>query len=148
MERLGDAPADALLRLLTRPQLQGLFPAVRARTKPSWIECCLSRYPDSLIRARVAEHHAWIGVSARRAFDVCRVLFFGGDRQDLTAFVLQDLGLRTYESYDVDAHTRPFADRHQLDRYLLCRQLWGHRRRLDEAPELAAALLHAASPRR
>jgi hypothetical protein len=144
VERLPEAPADLVLGLLTRAELSALFPEVRARTKPAWITRCLSRYPDVLIRARIARRHPWIGVCGRRAFATCQVLFFGGDSQDLTTFVMQDLGIHTYERYPLDDHTRPFAGRRELERYLLCRRLGVHARRLDEVPGLAPLILRAA----
>jgi hypothetical protein len=74
VEHLPSAPGDALLRLLTRAEQQALFPRIRARTKPEWMVACLGRYPDPLIRFRVAQHYPWIGVSGRRPFAVCQVL--------------------------------------------------------------------------
>lgn len=146
VERLAAGPADALLGLLTRPELDVLFPRIRARTKPEWVERCLGRYPDTLIRARLAARHPWIGVPSRRAFVVCQVLFFGVDGRDLSAFVMQDLGIHSYERYLLDGHTRPFGDRRQVERYLLCRRLAAHARDVDQAPELAGAILRAAWP--
>ena len=143
VERLPAAPADVLLGLLTRAELDDLFPRIRARTKPEWIRCCLSRYPDTLVCARVAARHPWIGVPSRRAFAVCQVLFFGGDGQDLTTFVMQDLGIRSYERYPLDRHTRPFGTRRELERYLLCRRHAAHSKHLDEVPGLAGLILQA-----
>ncbi len=146
VEQFADAPADALLRLLTRAELAAAFPAVRARTKPEWIVECVSRYPDALVRERVAPRHPWIGVAGRRAFATCQVLFFGGDGQDLRTFVMQDLGIRSYEPYALDDQTRPFGNRRQLDRYLLCRRLTAHVGQLEESPRLAGAIRAAATP--
>jgi hypothetical protein len=146
VEYLPRAPADALLGLLTRAELQAAFPAIRARTKPEWIECCLSRYPDDLIRARIGGCHPWIGVAGRRLFTACQVLFFGGDGQDLTTFVMQDLGIHTYERYPLERDTRPFAARHELERYLVCRRAAAYARRLDDLPGLAKLILHAIWP--
>lgn len=143
IEPLAPAPANALLDLLTRAELQACFPSIRAATKPEWIRCCLSRYPDALIRARLAEHHPWIGVAVRREFSVCQVLFFAGDGQDLSAFVMQDLGIHTYERYPLDGASRAFATRGELDRYLGCRRLAGHVVHLDAVPELAPLLRRA-----
>ncbi|MDZ7669297.1 MAG: hypothetical protein U5Q16_07700 [Gammaproteobacteria bacterium] len=123
VEPLPALPADVLLGLLTRPEQQALFPSIQARTKSAWIAQCLGRYSDAAIRRRVAPHHPWIGISGQRAFDVCQVLFFGSGGGDLSTFVTQDLGLMRYESYELSAHTRPFAEPDHLERYLLCRRL-------------------------
>ncbi|MFU8816532.1 MAG: VRR-NUC domain-containing protein [Pseudomonadales bacterium] len=141
-----DAPADALLRLLTRPELAALFPRVRARTKPQWIAECVGRYGDRQIRARVAARHPWVEVGYGHAFAVCQVLFFGGDRQDLSTFVLQDLGIRRYERYPLSPDTRPFEQRGELDRYLSCRRLAPWVERLEQMPQLATALCCALVP--
>ena len=143
---LPDAPADALLRLLSRPELAALFPNIRARTKPLFIAECIGRYADQQVRARVAAVCPWLGVGNRRAFAVCQILFFGGDRQDLSTFVLQDLGIRRYEPYPLSPDTRPFDQRAQLERYLLCRRLAPWAERLEQMPQLAAALQCALSP--
>ncbi|MBN1351391.1 VRR-NUC domain-containing protein [candidate division KSB1 bacterium] len=48
-----------------------------------------------------------------------QLLFFGNLRQDLTEFVLLDLGLLRYESYTIDPKDRLFSDRQSLEMYLL-----------------------------
>jgi hypothetical protein len=135
-----DAPAEALLQRLTRAEGSALFPAVRAPRKAAWIAACVARYPDTWIRARIARRHGWVALADRRAFHACLVLFFGGDGQDLSTFVMQDLGLLRFEPYPLDAATRAFRDRAELTRYLLCRRLsaWSHD--LDGQASLAALL--------
>jgi hypothetical protein len=140
------APAEALLNLLTRPELSALFPRISARTKPLWIAECIGRYSDEHVRARIATAHPWVAIGFGRAFAICQVLFFGGDRQDLSAFVLQDLGVLRYEEYPLSPDTRPFDQRRELDRYLLCRSLAPWAERLDQMPQLANALREALAP--
>ena len=48
-----------------------------------------------------------------------RLLFFGNFHQDLTEFVLTDLGVVRYEGYPLDRQTRPFHDRGVIDMLLL-----------------------------
>lgn len=93
------APAAALLKLLTRAELAAVFPRVTGRTKPEWLADCLGRYPDPLIRARLAPAYPWLEIADREAFAACAVLFFGSDEADLSTFVVQDLGVRCYERY-------------------------------------------------
>lgn len=45
------------------------------------------------------------------------LLFFGNAYQNLTEFVLQDLGLFRYEKYTIDSHHRLFKSREELDQY-------------------------------
>jgi len=134
------APADTLLKLLTRAELAALFPRVRGRTKPAWLADCLGRYPDALIRRRLATSYPWIEVADRDAFAACAVLFFGSDEADLSTFVVQDLGVRCYERYPLGPDTRPFRAREELERYLLSRRLSSWSWRLDEVPALAARI--------
>jgi hypothetical protein len=56
-------------------------------------------------------------------FDVFKLLFFGNLHQDLTEFVLRDLGLYVHEPYRVDRSTRLFIDRPHIDRHLAYFQL-------------------------
>ncbi len=140
------APAEALLGLLTRAELHAAFPRVQGRTKADWIASCVARYPDAAIRERLAARHPWVGLADRGAFSACLVLFFGGDHRDLSTFVMQDLGMVRYEAYPLGPHTRAFAGRDQLARYLLCRRLSSWSRRLDEAPALAAPIRGILQP--
>lgn len=45
------------------------------------------------------------------------LLFFGNAYQDLTEFVLQDLGLFRYENYSIDHQHRLFKNRSELEQY-------------------------------
>ncbi len=143
---LPDAPADALLRLLTRRELAGCFPRVRGRTKAEWLADCLGRYDDRRIRRVIAGAFPWVAVAAPGVLQACTVLFFGSDESDLSTFVIQDLGVRRYERYPLDDRSRPFATRQDLDRYLLSRRLsaWSHR--LDEVPSVAAHIVRVLWP--
>jgi hypothetical protein len=47
------------------------------------------------------------------------LLFFGNDHQDLTEFVLQDLGLFCYENYAIDSLHRTFNSREEIETYQL-----------------------------
>jgi len=146
VEPLAALPADVLLGLLTRPELNALFPAIRAPGKKAWICRCVSRYSDAAVRRRVAAHHPWIGISGQHAFDVCQVLFFGSNGGDLSTFVTQDLGLMRYESYELSAHTRPFAAPGDLERYLLCRRLSAWSKALDDTPAMAPVIMALLEP--
>jgi hypothetical protein len=129
LDRLGlleidpDAPADRLLDLFTRTELRALFPRARGDRKSDWILECVCRHSDAAVRKRLATRYSWIGVRAAEPFALCRLLFFGSDRRDLTEFVLQDLGVQRFEGYEIGAHTRPFADRAEIARYVTCRKL-------------------------
>src|SRR5690606_40610713 len=52
-------------------------------------------------------------LSDPQVFDVLKLLFFGNLNQDLTDFVLRDLGMHRYEDYRLDRETRLFRSREQ-----------------------------------
>ena len=56
-------------------------------------------------------------------FQVFKLLFFGNPYQDMTEFVLRDLGLYRFESYRLDRDTRLFRSRAQIDAHLACHAL-------------------------
>lgn len=53
-------------------------------------------------------------------FTVLKLLFFANPYQDLTDFVLRDLGLYRFEAYRLDRETRLFRSRAQIDAHLTC----------------------------
>lgn len=62
------------------------------------------------------------------------LLFFGNAYQDLTEFVLQDIGLYRYENYTIDHQHRVFKNRAELEQYQLLIQL---REQLEQADAIA-----------
>lgn len=46
---------------------------------------------------------------------ILMLLFFGNYRQDLSEFVITDLGIVTYENYPLERAARPFKDRRTID---------------------------------
>ena len=60
------------------------------------------------------------------------LLFFGNVYQDLTEFVLRDLGIFRYENYPIDAQHRIFKSRTELEQYL---HLVDLREQLDAATD-------------
>ncbi len=74
--------------------------------------------------------------SLARSYPMCRVcdldivataqiLFFGDSHTDLSTFVLEDLGMLRFESYQLDARHRQFGERAELDDFLAMRALRG-----------------------
>jgi hypothetical protein len=57
------------------------------------------------------------------SLDTIKLLFFGNSHQDLTEFVLQDLGLFQYEKYTIDHQHRLFKHRDEIEDYWLINQL-------------------------
>ncbi len=78
--------------------LSNLFPA--PRTWSQWSENTLG--------------DAW-ALQQHNSLTTFLQLFFGNQRQNLSEFVLQDLGIFRYETYSIDPHHRIFTCRAELD---------------------------------
>jgi len=59
-----------------------------------------------------------VAIEREEFFDVYRLCFFGNPYQDMTEFVLHDLGLTRFESYPLDRSCRAFDCRQQLQAHL------------------------------
>ena len=68
----------------------------------------------------------------RDCVELFQLLFFGNRRQNLTEFVLSELGVVRYWDYSLDREYRLFESRQQIDDYLLLAEL---REQYDEALE-------------
>lgn len=132
------ASRDDLAALLRKAELEALLagaglPFRRAEPRAD----LAGRVPEALLRAS-ADAVAPLGRDwARLLF----LLFFGNLEQDLTDFVLAELGHVRYEAYAVDPACRPFRDREEVDLLL---SLDGLRDALEAGEDLAgitAALL-------
>ena len=155
-----DAPPEALLRLLTRAELQAQFKTVNgpaggasasagqaSPTKPALIAAILNRWPAACIRAGVQEVSPWLAVAGRPSLQLAQLLFFGDSHRDFSVFVLEDLGWVRYEDYPLDRKGRLFAHRGELDAYLRARQLRELTHCLDELPGIARPLAKALRER-
>ena len=59
-----------------------------------------------------------LAIEREEFFDVYRLCFFGNPYQDMTEFVLHDLGLTQFERYPLDKSCRAFDSRQQLQAHL------------------------------
>ena len=115
------APADRMpewLSVFTRKELQSCL-SVPAPTQD--ITTSLLTTPDLFGDTPIdtlLNTDKVFEITGRQWFTTFRLLFFGNLYQDLSTFVLRDLGLRTFEQYRTDTSTLPFKSRSQLDAYL------------------------------
>jgi len=139
----GAPPGDLsmLLSLHTVPEIDRLLEPVpgAGRRRVERVAALLER--DAVEdRDRLAAASSWITPSGHAAFAVHRLCFFGNLRQDLSEFVLRDLGAVRYERYPLERAQAHFRTRHQLEchlRYHECESLLRTGRRPD-ATALAA----------
>ena len=121
VERCPPVSPETLLGRLTRTELSEVFweyPGRRQATKADQVERILARNPPCFCRWRVRRFVGWVGLIQREVLDLYRLLFFGDRHQDLTTFVLRDLGVHRYEPVDLSRRSRQFPDRATLTRYL------------------------------
>jgi len=79
--------------------------------------------------------------------DVITLCFFANTRQTLAEFVIRDLGIMRYESYDIDQQSRFFRSRTEIDNYRHFSSLrdgW-EEGNIDDPVAMLAALPHATT---
>ena len=121
VERCPAMPAEAVVGLLTRAEIHRVFwdlDGVRSGTKADHLERILAANPPVFCRWRVRRFVGWLRFAEPAVLDLYRLLFFGDRHQDLTTFVLRDLGVHRYEPVNLSRDTRQFSDRETLRRFL------------------------------
>lgn len=114
---------DEIANLLTKVELLNLFKehlqgAKQAR-KEELIAQLNAQFPESKTWQDWTNHQygAAYRLDNQAIISTLLLLFFGNVYQDLTEFVLQDLGLYRYENYTIDHQHRIFKDRAELEQY-------------------------------
>ena len=121
--RIDRSPASAcadILRLLTMDELRRTFREVQPRLlrKGDYIQRVINASPPRFCRWRIRRVCRWLALRDIEYLQLYRLLFFGDRRQDLTTFVMRDLGVHRFEAVPLCKETRQFADRATLDRFL------------------------------
>jgi hypothetical protein len=154
--KLGFISTDALLNiaevgnLLTKVETLAIFHnelhTYKNQRKEFLIEFLIQEYPSP---------QNWQSWTQNKFGDVYRLetdhivgnlllLFFGNAHQNLTEFVLQDLGLFRYESYVIHQENRIFKNRIELDEYrelLLLRERFSKVTTLEELVSITESLI-------
>lgn len=129
-------PGDRVLARLTLPEIRAAFPELpagcRGLRKAALVAATAARYPEPVLRSRLAGVCAWLLLTDPDWLTAMRILFFGDLRQDFSTFVLEDLGVVRYEPYPLDPKRRLFANRTELARYLELLRIKGEVRRLHQ----------------
>lgn len=117
-------PADQVLALLTRRELVERFPFAvhrcgRSATREVLLHTLLSNYTDQRLLTELRESLEWIALNDLDVLERLQLLCFGSLEQDLSAFVLRDLGVQRIEPYSLDTgEGSDFSRREVLERYL------------------------------
>lgn len=120
-----DRPIDlnTLANALTKPELLQMFGKQLTGLKQARKELLIQTLALEYSEAKTWQ--AWtdnqfgsaLYLDNQSIISTLRLLFFGNAYQDLTEFVLQDLGLFRYENYTIDSQHRLFKSREELDQY-------------------------------
>ena len=145
VERLPAAPAEEVLRLLRVGELRAVFPDLPKANKAQQIELALSNHAQEDILERIGAHAPWLGLAAAEVLGLYQLLFFGNVHQDLTTFVLRDLGVHRFAEVPITRANRQFPDREALQRSLALHEIAAVAHELGPRPdpELARPLLDA-----
>lgn len=73
----------------------------------------------------LADSDTFVQVSSKDIYLLLQMLFFGNLNQSMTDFVLRDLGLYQFESYNIDIENRPYRNAEEIDQHWLLHQLDG-----------------------
>jgi VRR-NUC domain/FAN1, HTH domain len=113
-------------RLYTVAELRALFPeqaqASAGQSKAALIEAIeqAAFTGDVLLQRLQHDGELIVTPGAADVVALLQLLFFGNRHQNLTDFVLSDLGVASYYPYPLDRCNRLFVSRDALDEYLAC----------------------------
>lgn len=116
-----NAPADLadLLPAFTKPELIKLLGLQNQRqVSRAQLEQHVIERQNLLDTQILQQADKWVSVLGLDAYAVYKLCFFGNCYQDMSEFVLRDLGVFNYEQYVIDAQSRVFQSREQLDAHL------------------------------
>lgn len=127
-----------LLNLLTRSELIDSFqPQGHSKlNKPNLIELILDTREESGILQLIQSRFPYTEAHFQQAFETYKLCFFGNSHQDLTEFVISELGHVHYEHYSLCRETRFFQTREQIEHQLLYAKA---RQQLEDKPLLQDA---------
>ncbi len=118
-----ELPLAELLPLFTKTELLQQAPQSLPKTlkRPLLEQVLLQLNADNLqhsLAEKLRESDTVLAVNDANHFDTFKLCFFGNLRQDLTEYVLRDLGLYRFENYPLDRQNLPFQTRAQLEQHL------------------------------
>ena len=136
---------EQLLPLFTKPELVSLLNVAGAsKLNRAALDQHLSDHVDEHMLQTLHAGDTLIEVLLEEYLPIFKLFFFGNLYQDLSEFVLRDLAIFQYESYSLDAQSRQFSSRAQLEQHLLyyaCSQLSDDT--VEQGPEAIVALSDA-----
>ncbi len=101
--------------LLTKPEILSLY---RNLPKSLKKDALVEQLSSSEFNAFTTLDFTIIKLNSAHMIDVLLALFFANTHQDLSQFVLDDLGLHKFEQYQLSKERRFFESRQQIDRLI------------------------------
>lgn len=115
---------EELLALVTRPELVKLPELIDMKgASRVQLDARLLELDSADVLMSLQTLDSWVQVLQSDVFELFVMCYFGNRYQDLTEFVLRDLGHQTFESYSIDENTRAFQTREHIDahwKYFQC----------------------------
>ncbi|MCG9542574.1 VRR-NUC domain-containing protein [Vibrio sp. Isolate33] len=131
------------LNLLTKPELLNVFPSLKSNKSAKKDQLLALLEPQAFDQFQSLSFDC-IYVVESQVIDVLLLLFFANTYQDLSQFVLSDLGLNTFESYPLSKQRRFFTAREQINQLLQMSEVQHQYYEGDRKdPEFIEHLLHS-----
>ncbi|WP_264876741.1 VRR-NUC domain-containing protein [Vibrio agarivorans] len=129
---------DAVTALLTKPELCEAFPLLKVTLPKSEL---LAKMPDTFTISM--NNIEFIELQDATLIHTLLTLFFANTRQDLSQFVLDDIGVHQFENYALRTEARYFQHRSELEALLVISQLKDQYYSLeDKSKDLLIAILN------
>ncbi len=125
LEVNGEIDPPTLLSLYTMPELRALLDdaAELKKLRRTELEQALLERDDEEFFAALSNSDSLLRILHGDEYLVCQMLFFGNLNQSMTDFVLRDLGLYQFESYNIDPEHRPYRSMLDIQQHWLLYQL-------------------------
>lgn len=136
---------ELAVNLLTKPEIVTLYPEHPKSLKKEALVACLGEERFDQFEAL---DFTVIKLNSAHMIDVLLTLFFANTHQDLSQFVLDDLGLHQFERYQLSKARRFFESRKQIDRLIELSQLSNLYWQCDRKQKANLDILIEAMPER
>ncbi len=129
--------------LLTKPEISALYPELPKSLKK---DALVERLSNAEFDRTEKLEFTIVKLNSAHMIDVLLTLFFANTHQDLSQFVLDDLGLHQFEQYQLSKVRRFFDSREQIDRLIELSQLANLYWQFDRKDKANLDLLIEAMP--
>ncbi len=127
-------PSELLCQKLTLSQLRDIFELeVFKGSKSALVSKIQDTHAEENILERIRLRLPWFELDQTDRIATFSLLFFGDRYQDLSTFVVHDLGILRLEQYTLDSKNRQFKSRQEIDCYL---DWWALSERMNEEEPL------------